>query len=180
MNTFRSYNYINKTDPKYLDMLIKLPIEDSWGYSFWICDHSKWMKCTWEIRWRGLAEVSLSGQELKTWTSAAILSWVHTAVGRTYFLFNTQWSCRGFLDYISHLILLPCGPGDKLGGSEICSPAFLQELVGRNKFLKLLSPLLHFQFIHDLSRFLIVYLHLEGGSLCNIMLCLCSVVARVS
>ena len=65
-------------------------------------------------------------------------------------------------------------------GPEICSPSFLQELVGRNRFLKLLSPLLHFQVLPDSSSFLIVNLHLEGLSLSNKMLCLCSIVVRVN
>ena len=114
----------------------RLLIPNLW--KFWVNGVHK------KIRWRGLDEVSLSGKVLKIWTNAAILSWVHITASRTDLLLNTQWSCRGFLDYISHWVLLPGGPGDKLEGPEICSLDFLQELVGRNRFLKLLSPHLYF------------------------------------
>ena len=39
---------------------------------------------------RGLAEVCFEWKVLKTWTSATILSWFHTAVCRTDLLLNTQ------------------------------------------------------------------------------------------
>ena len=58
-------------------------------FIFWICDHSEWMKCKSEIWWRGLAEVSLCGQVLKTWTSATILSRVHISICRINWLLNT-------------------------------------------------------------------------------------------
>ena len=88
------------------------------------------------------------------------------------------------LQRISRLHLSPStstrGPGDKLGGPENCSPAFLQELVGRNRFLKLLSSQLYFQVLLDLSSY-INCLFLSGKfELSNEMLCLCSVAARVS
>ena len=104
----------------------------------------------------------------------------YTAACRTNLLLNTQQSCRGLLNYISHPVILPGGPGDKLGGPENCSPDFLQELVGRNMFLKLLSPHLHFQVLLHLSSYLIVYCYLESLSLSNEMLCFYFVVARVS
>ena len=119
-------SHANKTpDWRQLRMLIL----DWW--SFWVNEVHK------RIWWRGLAELSLSGKVLKTWTSVAILSWVHTAASRTDLLLNTQWSYRGFLDYISHPVLLLGGLGDKLSAPENCSPSLLQELVGRNRFLKL-------------------------------------------
>ena len=132
------------------------------------------------ISWRGLAEVCFQWKVLKTWTSVAILSWAHIFSCRTNWILSTQNICRGLLNYISHPVLLPGGPGDKLRGPDICSPAFLQELVGKNGFLKLLSPHLHFQVLLDLSSYLIVYCYLESLSLSNDMLCFCSIAARVS
>ena len=65
------------------------------------------------------------GISAKDWTSATNLSWVKTAVSTAELPLKTQWSCKVYLDYISHPVLLPGGPGDKLGGPENCNPAFL-------------------------------------------------------
>ena len=51
---------------------------------------------------------------------------------------------------------LPGGPGDKLGGPENYKLVFLQELVGRNNLLKLLSPHIFDRFY--LFRFSIILL----------------------
>ena len=96
---------------------LRLLIMDLW--SLWVNELHK------RIRWRGLAEVSLSGKVLKTWTSVAILSWVHSVACITDLLLNIQWSCRGLLNYISHPVLLPSGPRDKLRGPGNFCPAFL-------------------------------------------------------
>ena len=122
---------------------LRLLILDLW--TFWMNGVHK------KIRWRGLPEVSLSGKVLKTWTSAAILSWVHTAARKFDLLMNIQWSCRGLLNYISHLVLLPGGLEDKLGGPEICSSVISRSWLGGTCSLSCCH-------LFYISRFYMIYL----------------------
>ena len=61
---------------------LRLLILDWW--TFWVNEVHK------KIQWMGLAEVCFEWKVLNIWTSAAILSWVHTTACIKNLLLNTQ------------------------------------------------------------------------------------------
>ena len=111
---------------------LRLLIMDLWP--FWVNEVHMW------ISMEGTNWSKFEGISAEDWTYATILSW-------SSYCYKQDWITVEYsveLQRISRFHLspsaLPGGSGDKLGGPENCCSTFLQELVGRNNLLKLLSP----------------------------------------